>query len=130
LQYLAMVVSWLKISVHGAAAVAAIVALGAAAPIQTASIAPLAPSAYNEDAPARPEALPPHTANYQSAPVPDQDMGGPADTTKPSTYVGPKFFSQKSLFQGDGFYYASDEQTTLDNRRMGVPGLGLSVPVK
>ncbi len=108
------------------------VALGAAAPVQTASIAPLAPSAYDDDAKPAPA---PHivavqNARYQSAPVPDEDVDGPNDTSNPSASLGPKVLSQKSLFQGDGYYYASSEQSTLDSKRAGVPGLGISVPVK
>jgi hypothetical protein len=111
--------------------VAAATLLGAAAPVVTASIAPLAPSAYDTDPHPVTKTISAHNASYfQAAPVPDQNVDGPTDTTKPTTVLSPKLLSQKSLFQGDGYYYASDEQTTLDNRRAGVPGLGLSVPVK
>ncbi len=126
-----MVFHALKTSFHLAAATVAVALLGAAAPVGTASIAPLAPSAYDSETQAVTKTITAHNASYyQAAPVPDQDVDGPADTTKPTTSVGPKMLSQKSVFQGDGYYYASDEQTTLDNRRAGVPGLGLSVPVK
>ncbi len=114
-----------------AAAIGALTLLGAAAPVETASVAPLAPSAYDENAPTPAvKTIIAHGTSYQAAPVPDQDVDGPEDTSKPEASVSPKLLSQKSLFQGDGYYYASSEQTTLDNRRAGVPGLGLSVPVK
>jgi hypothetical protein len=126
-----MVFSWPRTGLQIVAAISAFTLLGAAAPLETASIAPLAPSAYDENAPAHAvKTITAHSASYQTAPVPDQDVEGPADTSKPEPTVGPKLLSQKSLFQGDGYYYASSEQTTLDNRRPGVPGLGLSVPVK
>jgi len=69
-------------------------------------------------------------ASFQDAPVPDQDVNAPADSSKPDTTISPKLLSPKSLFQGDGYSYASSEQTTMDNRRAAAPGLGLSVPVK
>jgi hypothetical protein len=69
-------------------------------------------------------------ASFQAAPVPDQDVNAPPDSSKPDTTISPKLLSPKSLFQGDGYSYASSEQTTLDNRRAAAPGLGLSVPVK
>jgi hypothetical protein len=126
-----MVFSWHRTSVLTAASICAITLLGAAAPVERASIAPLAPSVYDEDAQAPSvKKLTAQSANYAAAPVPDQDVNGPADTTKPEASVSPKLLSQKSLFQGDGYYYASSEQSTLDGRRAGVPGLGLSVPVK
>jgi hypothetical protein len=126
-----MAFSSLKTGFHLAAACGAVALLGAAAPVETASLAPLAPSAYAADAKPVTKTITAHNASYyQAAPVPDQDVDGPADTTNPTTTISPKLLSQKSLFQGDGYYYASSEQTTLDNRRAGVPGLGLSVPVK
>ena len=126
-----MVFQALRTALYLATASVTVTVLGAAAPIVTASIAPLAPSAYAPEPQPAPKTITAHSASYyQAAPVPDQDVDGPADTTKPSTVVGPKMLSQKSVFQGDGYYYASDEQTTLDNRRAGVPGLGVSVPVK
>jgi hypothetical protein len=126
-----MVFLALRYGLHLAAASAVMAVLCAAAPVETASIAPLSPSAYDSEPQTVVKTITAHSASYyQAAPVPDQNVDGPADTTKPETSVGPKVFSQKSLFQGDGYYYASDEQTSLDNRRMGVPGLGLSVPVK
>jgi hypothetical protein len=126
-----MVLPVLKTALCLATATLAVTLLGAATPLVTASIAPLSPSAYNAETQPVTKTITAHTASYyQAAPVPDQDVDEPADTTKPSASVGPKMLSQKSVFQGDGYYYASDEQTTLDNRRAGVPGLGLSVPVK
>jgi hypothetical protein len=125
-----MVFPLLKLGYRFAAAAAAVTFLGAAAPVVAASIAPLAPSAYGSDPKPVIKTITAHTASYyQAAPVPDQDVDSPPDTTKPTTVVSPKMLSQKSLFQGDGYYYASDEQSTLDNRRAGVPGIRLSVPV-
>jgi hypothetical protein len=126
-----MVLSLPKAGLHLIAAFSVITALGAAAPEETASIAPLSPSVYDEDKPVQvTHNITAQNATFQSAPVPDQDVDGPADTTKPEASLSPKLLSQKSLFQGDGYYYGSSEQSSLDNRRPGVPGVGLSVPVK
>ena len=126
-----MVFSWPRTSVLTAASVAAITLLGGAAQVETPSISPLAPSAYDDNAQApAAKKITAQSASYAAAPVPDQDVDGPPDTSKPETSVSPKLLSQKSLFQGDGYYYASSEQSTLDGKRAGVPGLGLSVPVK
>ena len=103
------------------AAFALVVALGAAAP---------APDTSAMESGGSGHVITAQGVIYQAAPVPDQDVDGPADSSNPTTTISPKLLSQKSLFQGDGYYYASSEQTTLDNRRAGVPGLGLSVPVK
>lgn len=110
-------------------ALAATAALCAAGPLTpSANSAELAAPLGEQTLPAK--ALKPQGTTFQAAPVPDQDVDGPADTTKPAASLSPKLLSQKSLFQGDGYYYASSEQSTLDGRRAGVPGLGLSVPVK
>lgn len=69
-------------------------------------------------------------ASFQAAPIPDQDVSAPADRSKPDTTISPKLLSPRSLFQGDGYSYASSEQTTLDGRRTAAAGLGVSVPVK
>jgi hypothetical protein len=67
---------------------------------------------------------------YRAAPVPDPDAAPPNNFTPPQTEVGPKFMSPRSLFQGDGYAYASSEQGTLDRRKTPAAGLGLSVPVQ
>ena len=119
-----------RIGLRLGAAIAVTVALGAAAPVEPSPVAPLAPSAYADEDAHIAKRLTPQTASLQAAPVPDQDVDAPLDVKKPEASVGPKFFSQKTIFQGDGYNYASSEQATLDGRRLGVPGLGLSVPVK
>ncbi len=95
---------------------------GAAAPtdfsLRGPEIAPLPKSA---------PALPPKRLTFQNtmyaaAPMPDPDAGPPQ--------VAPKFMSPRSLFQGDGYAYASSEQGTLDRRKTPAAGLGLSVPMQ
>ncbi len=111
------------------AGISLIVALGAAAPVDT-SISPVLPQPSISPSVAVVKSLSISTASFQAAPVPDQDVDAPADRSKPDTTISPKLLSPKSLFQGDGYSYASSEQTTLDNRRAAAPGLGLSVPVQ
>jgi hypothetical protein len=111
------------------AGIASIFIVGAAAPVDT-SVMPALPQASVEGPTAVVKALTVANASFQDAPVPDQDVNAPADSSKPDTTISPKLLSPKSLFQGDGYSYASSEQTTLDNRRAAAPGLGLSVPVK
>ncbi len=111
------------------AGITLIVALGAAAPVDT-SILPELPQPSISTPTAVVKSLSISNASFQAAPVPDQDVNAPADQTKPDTTISPKLLSPKSLFQGDGYSYASSEQTTLDNRRAAAPGLGLSVPVQ
>jgi hypothetical protein len=102
--------------------------VGAAGPIDNA-LAPLSPPAYAEPAPAV-KTLTARGASFQEAPMPDQDVAAPADRSKPDATISPKLLSPRSLFQGDGYSYASSEQSTLDGRRAAAAGLGLSVPVK
>jgi hypothetical protein len=117
-----------SISLTLPACLAAICLLGAAAPVDG-SIAPLTPSA-NVEAPAVPgKTITVTNAGYQAAPVPNPDVNAPVDTTKPDTTLGPKFLRPKSIFQGDGYSYASSEQGTLDGRRIGAAGLGIDVPL-
>jgi len=106
-----------------------IILVGAAAPLVS-SMTPL-PGPAGAEPPAQPsKTVTAANSTFQEAPVPDQDVDAPPDTSKPSATLSPKLLSQKSLFQGDGYYYASSEQTTLDGRRSAAPGLGLNVPVQ
>jgi hypothetical protein len=102
--------------------------IGAAGPVDN-SIAPLSPPAYAEAAPAA-KTITARSASFQEAPIPDQDVAAPADRSKPDATLSPKLLFPKSIFQGDGYSFASSEQSTLDGRRAGAAGLGLSVPVK
>jgi hypothetical protein len=111
------------------AGLASMIIVGAAAPVDT-SIVPAASQASVEAPKEATKTLTVANASFQDAPVPDQDVNAPPDSSKPDTTISPKLLSPKSLFQGDGYSYASSEQTTLDNRRAAAPGLGLSVPVK
>jgi hypothetical protein len=110
------------------AGLAATLLLGAAAPVDG-SIAPLAPSNTAEAPAAAAKTLTVTNAGYQAAPVPNPDVDAPADTSKPDTTLGPKFIRTQSIFQGDGYSYASSEQGTLDGRRVGAAGLGIDVPL-
>ncbi len=103
---------------------------GAAAPtdfsLRGPEIAPLPKSA---------PALPPKRLTFQNtmyaaAPMPDPDAGPPSSSAAPTPQVAPKFMSPRSLFQGDGYAYASSEQGTLDRRKTPAAGLGLSVPMQ
>ena len=67
---------------------------------------------------------------YQAAPVPDEDVEAPPGTIETEAHVSPKFLSPNSLYQGDGYSYASSQQGTLERRKTGAAGLGLSVPVE
>jgi hypothetical protein len=109
------------------AALVCILGGGAAAPVDT-TMTPILPQAGAYDTPVA-AVITATSASFQAAPVPDQDVDAPSDSSKPDTTISPKLLSPKSLFQGDGYSYASSEQTTLDNRRSAAPGLGLSVPV-
>jgi hypothetical protein len=109
-------------------ACAAIILLAAAAP-DDGSIAPLSPAASDEAPGIAAKTVTATNAGYQAAPVPNPDVNAPPDTTKPDTTIGPKFIRQNSLFQGDGYSYASSEQGTLDGRRVGAAGLGVNVPL-
>jgi hypothetical protein len=101
--------------------------VGAAGPVDG-SIAPLSPPAYAEPGAAAKTVIA-RSASFQEAPIPDQDVSAPADRSKPDATLSPKLLFPKSLFEGDGYSYASSEQSTMDGRRAGAAGLGLSVPV-
>jgi len=111
------------------AGIAAVIIVGAAAPVDT-SVMQVMPQVSAEAPVVVAKTITVANASFQDAPVPDQDVNAPPDSSKPDTTISPKLLSPKSLFQGDGYSYASSEQTTLDNRRAAAPGLGLSVPVK
>jgi hypothetical protein len=126
LHYPAMQKHMLSAPLQIIAAGCLIVLVGAAAPVVS-SITPL-PGPAGAEPPAK--TVTAANTSFQEAPVPDQDVDAPPDTSNPSATLSPKLLSQKSLFQGDGYYYASSEQTTLDGRRSAAPGLGLNVPVQ
>jgi hypothetical protein len=100
---------------------------GAAAPPDSA-VAPLAPSAWSQQAPVK-RTVTATNVIYQAAPVPNPDASAPPDVTRPEPRLGPKFISPHSLFDGDGFSNASSEEASLDGRRRAAAGLGLSVPI-
>jgi hypothetical protein len=66
---------------------------------------------------------------YQAAPVPDPDVEAPPGAVQTEAQIGPRFLSPPTLFQGDGYSYASSQQTTLERRKAAAAGLGVSVPV-
>jgi hypothetical protein len=113
------------------AALVLILTLGAAAPkdmtVQDAQ--PLLPQSGHFDDVAPAKIVTVQNANFQAAPIPNQDVDAPPDASNPSAQVGPTLLSTKSLFQGDGYYHTSSQQNTLDARRQPAAGLGLSVPV-
>ncbi len=67
---------------------------------------------------------------YQAAPVPDEDVQQPPGKVQTEAQLSPKFLSPNSLYQGDGYSYASSQQGTLERRKAGAAGLGLSIPVE
>lgn len=69
-------------------------------------------------------------AMFQNAPMPDEDVQAPVGGEQPQTQLAPKMLSPNSLFQGDGYSYGSDQQSSLDRRKAAAAGLGLSVPVQ
>jgi len=113
------------------AALALIITLGAAAPkdMKVEDAEPLLPQSGQFDQTAPVKTVTAQNANYQAAPIPDQDVDAPNDAQKPSAQVAPTLLSTKTLFQGDGYYHTSSQQNTLDERRQPAAGLGLSVPV-
>ncbi len=112
------------------AALVITLALGAAGPPDMQPLpGDVAPLAEPEPEPAPAKALTFQNTIYRAAPVPDPDAGPPANTAPPEAQVAPKFMSPRSLFQGDGYAYASSEQGTLDRRKNPAAGLGVSVPV-
>jgi hypothetical protein len=108
------------------AAAALSVVLGAAG--QASLLAPLpdvGPLAQPAPAPAKPLSF--QNTIYQAAPVPNPDVDAPPNTAQPETRIGPRLISPKNLFQGDGYSYASAEQT--DVHKTPAAGLGVTVPV-
>ena len=105
------------------------VLLGAAGPdnmhVQIGDVGPLAQPA---PAPARPLTF--QNTIYQAAPVPDEDVEAPPGKVETEAHLSPKFLFPNSLYQGDGYSYASSQQGTLERRKAGAAGLGLSVPVE
>ena len=103
--------------------------LGAAAPesmqVQIGDVGPLA---QPEPAPAK--ALTFQNTIYQAAPVPNEDVEAPPGRPQTEAQLSPKFLSPNTLYQGDGYSYASSQQGTLERRKAGAAGLGLSVPVE
>ncbi len=83
--------------------------------------------AQSEPTPAK--ALTFQNTMYQAAPVPDQDVEGPPSPVRTEAQLSPAFLSPSSLYQGDGYAYGSSQQGTLDRKKTGAAGLGLSVPV-
>ena len=69
------------------------------------------------------------TAMFEPAPVPNQDASGPSSVIDPSTGLGPRIFSSKNEFEGDGFSGSSSQAATLDARKQPAAGLGFNVPV-
>ncbi len=103
--------------------------LGAAGPDNMrVQIGELGPLAQPEPASAKPLTF--QNTIYQAAPVPDEDVQAPAGTVQTEAQVSPKFLAPNSLYQGDGYSYASSQQGTLERRKTGAAGLGLSVPVE
>jgi hypothetical protein len=101
-------------------------------PVQIGDVEPFAQTAtLPSQAPSfRPaQALTFQSTIFQAAPVPDPDVQAPPGAVNTEAQVGPRFLSAPSLFQGDGYAYASSQQGTLDRRKTVAAGLGLSVPV-
>ena len=115
-----------------AASAGLIVLLAAAgqddAPLQVSGVAPLA---QPEPVPmaATVKTLTLQNTMYQSAPVPDEDVEAPRGQVQTEAQLSPKFLAPDPLYQGDGYSYASSQQGTLERRKTGAAGLGLSVPV-
>ncbi len=103
--------------------------LGAAAPddnmhVQINDVGPLA----------QPEPAPVHKLNfqntiYQAAPVPNEDVEAPPGHVTAEAQLSPKILSPNTLYQGDGYSYGSSQQGTLERKKTGAAGFGLSVPV-
>ena len=115
-----------------AASVGLVILLGAAGQddmhVQMSGVAPLAqPEPVPMAAPAK--TLTFQNTMYQSAPVPDEDVEPPRGQVRTEAQLSPKFLVPDTLYQGDGYSYASSQQGTLERRKSGAAGLGLSVPV-
>jgi hypothetical protein len=118
--------SIIRFPVRVAGAIALVVSLGAAG--QANMLAPLpdvGPLTQPAPAPAKPLTF--QNTIYQAAPVPNPDVDAPPNTAQPETRVGPRLIAPKNLFQGDGYSYASAEQT--DAHKTPAAGLGVTVPV-
>ncbi len=103
--------------------------LGATGPdnmhVQIGDVGPLA-----QPEPAPPKPLTFQNTIYQAAPVPNEDVEAPPGVVETEARLSPKFLSPNALYQGDGYSYGSSQQSTLDRRKTGAAGLGLSVPVQ
>lgn len=91
-------------------------------------IGDVGPLAQPEPAPARPLTF--QNTIYQAAPVPDENVEAPPGKVQSEAQLSPKFLAPNALYQGDGYSYASSQQGTLEHRKTGAAGLGLSVPVE
>jgi len=69
------------------------------------------------------------TAMFEPAPVPNPDASGPASAIDPRAGLGPRIFSPKNEFEGDGFSGSSSQAETIDARKQPAAGLGFNVPV-
>jgi len=117
-------ISTFPLRMAGAAAV--LVVLGAAGQANMPAPLPdVGPLAQPAPVPAKPLTF--QNTIYQAAPVPNPDVDAPANTAQPEAHIGPRLISPKNLFQGDGYSYASAEQT--DAHKTPAAGLGLTVPV-
>ena len=114
---------------QAAALAGLVVLLGAAAPVDSmhVQIGDVGPLAQPEPAPAR--ALTFQNTIYQAAPVPNEDVEAPPGHVETEAQLSPKILVPNTLYQGDGYSYASSQQGTLDRKKTGAAGLGLSVPV-
>jgi hypothetical protein len=107
------------------ASAVAVMLCGAAPPdmaVQVNDVGPLA-----QPAPAPAKSLSFQNSMYQAAPVPNPDVDAPPNTSVPEAHLTPRLITPHNLFQGDGFAYASSEQT--DARKTPAAGVGLVVPV-
>ncbi len=103
--------------------------LGAAGPeAMRVQIGDTGPLAQPEPGPAR--SLTFQNTSYQAAPVPNEDVEAPPGKVQTEAQLSPKMLFPNSLYQGDGYSYASSQQGTLERRKAGAAGLGLSVPVQ
>ena len=93
-------------------------------PVQLSGVGPL-----GEPAPTLVKVLKFQNALFQAAPVPDETVEAPRGQERTEAQLSPKFLSPNSLYQGDGYSYASSQQGTLERRKASAAGLGLSVPV-
>jgi hypothetical protein len=69
------------------------------------------------------------TAMFEPAPVPNPDASGPPSAIDPKQGIGPRVFSSRGEFEGDGFSGSSSQEASLDARKQPAAGLGFNVPV-